>query len=50
MILVTSELRSLLTKETWRIGDRNQAYRRPLTVKWAAKVKKLKEAFGAGQQ
>ncbi|RKK14004.1 hypothetical protein BFJ66_g18182, partial [Fusarium oxysporum f. sp. cepae] len=37
---IHSELRSLLTKGTWRMLDRNQAHNRPLTVKWVFKVKK----------
>lgn len=39
---IHSELRSLLTKGTWRMLDRNQAHNRPLTVKWVFKVKKRK--------
>jgi hypothetical protein len=35
---IHSELRSLLTKGTWRMLDRNQAHNRPLTVKWVFKV------------
>ncbi|OBS16014.1 hypothetical protein FPOA_27826 [Fusarium poae] len=40
---IHSELRSLLTKGTWRMLDRNQAHNRPLTVKWVFKVKKKED-------